>query len=143
MKNGSHTYNYYRWNRDSRRQAASQIGKDTRVQPRPEEPMDTTGALRLVPAVGEIIVFSAAQMHASVQNNTGRTRISIDFRTVNRADVQAQQGAPNVDSRCTGTTLRDFLNCRDLERLPDADVEPYDTDEVPADAPRVYDPEAV
>jgi len=140
VKNGSNTYNYYRWNRDSRGQAANQIGKDTRVQPRPEEPMDLADRLRLVPAVGEMIVFSGAQMHASVPNDTGRTRISIDFRTVHLNDVRQRRGAPNVDSACTGTSLRDFLNCRDMNRLPEELVAPYDTEDIPDGAPTIFDP---
>jgi hypothetical protein len=61
-----------------------------------------------------------------VPNTSGRTRISVDFRTVHRADVEAGRGSPNVDSHCTGTTLRDYLRMSDLERLPAAVIEPYD-----------------
>lgn len=142
VKNGSKGYDYYRWNRDSRGQAATQIGKDTRVQPKPEEQIDLSGELKLLPAVGEMIVFSGAHMHASVPNETGRTRISIDFRTVNRRDVQAMRGARNVDSECTGTNLRDFLRCASLERLDEDLVAEYDTTDVPADAIKVYGPGA-
>ena len=78
------------------------------------------------------MVFSGAQLHSSVPNNSGRTRISVDFRTVHRSDVEAGRGAPNVDSRCTGTTMRDYLRVSDLERLPDAVIAPYD-EGVPAE----------
>ena len=142
VKNSSYTYNYYRWNRDSRAQAANQIGKDERVQPKAEVPVDLSNDLRLVPAVGEVVVFSAAHLHASVPNTTDRTRLSIDFRTVNLEDVRNQNGAQNVDSECTGTTLRDYLRCSDLEHVPDDLIAPYDTEDVEADAPRVFDPKA-
>ncbi len=132
VANGSADYNYYVWNRDSRALAASQIGVDTRKQPRPEEPIDLDPQIRPVPAVGGMVIFSGAQLHSSVPNNSGRTRISIDFRTVHRADVEAHRGATNVDSDCTGTTLRDYLRITDNARLPDELVREYDVD-VPAD----------
>ena len=67
---------------------------------------------------GGIIIFSAAQMHSTVPNTSGHTRYSIDFRTVNRDDVAERRGAPNVDSACTGTTMRDYLRATDLAHVP-------------------------
>jgi hypothetical protein len=126
VRNGSERYNYYAWNRDSRALAASQIGVDTREQPKPEEVIDLDPQIRPVPPVGGMMVFSGAHLHSSVPNSSGRTRISVDFRTVHRADVESGRGTPNVDSRCTGTTMRDYLRVSDLERLPASVVEPYD-----------------
>ena len=126
IANGSARYNYYAWNRDSRAIAAAQIGVDTRDQPKPEEPIDLDPQIRPVPPVGGVMVFSGAQLHSSVPNTSGRTRISVDFRVVHRADVEAGRGAPNVDSSCTGTTMRDYLRVSDLERLPAHVVAPYD-----------------
>lgn len=132
IANGSDRYNYYAWNRDSRAIAASQIGEDTRDQPKPEEPIDLEPQIRPVPPVGGVMVFSGAQLHSSVPNSSGRTRISVDFRVVHRADVEAGRGAPNVDSHCTGTTMRDYLRIGDLARLPAEVIEPYDAG-VPAE----------
>lgn len=126
VANGSERYNYYAWNRDSRRQAAQQIGTDTREQPQPEEPIDLDPQIRPVPPVGGMVVFSGAQLHSSVPNTSGRTRISIDFRTVNIRDVIARRGAANVDSHCTGTTMRDYLRVSDLSHIPAEHVAPYD-----------------
>jgi hypothetical protein len=126
VRNGSSSYNYYRWNRDSRALAAQQIGTDTREQPKPEEPIALDPQIRPVPPVGGMMVFSGAQLHSSVPNTSGRTRISIDFRTVHRTDVETRRGAPNVDSHCTGTTMRDYLRVSDLERLPADVIAPYD-----------------
>lgn len=128
VANGSAGYNYYVWNRDSRAAAASQIGVDTRKQPKPEEPIELDPQVRPVPQVGGMLVFSGAQLHSSVPNTSGRTRISIDFRTVHRADVEAHRGAANVDSDCTGTTLRDYVRVADFERLPETLVAEYDTE---------------
>jgi hypothetical protein len=62
-----------------------------------------------------------------VPNTTSRTRFSIDFRTVNLDDLADGVAAPNVDSECTGTTLRDFLRASDLEPLPEDIIAMYDT----------------
>jgi hypothetical protein len=126
VKNGSERYNYYEWNRDSRAAAAQQIGKDTRPQPKPEEEIQLDPQIRPVPPVGGVMIFSGAQLHSSVPNTSGRTRISIDFRTVHRTDVKNGRGAANVDSKCTGTTMRDYLRVSDLERLSADVIARYD-----------------
>ena len=142
IENSSQTYNYYRWNKESRSSAAKQIGKDTRIQPRPEEKVNRTSEIRLVPEVGALIVFAASHLHSSVANVSGRTRLSIDFRTVHEDDVRDMKGAPNVDSKGTGTTLRDFVRCTDLQRLPDTLIAPFDTGDIPEDSVMIYDHES-
>lgn len=127
VRNGSAGYNYYDWNRDSRKTAAQHIKTDTRKQPRPEEPMELDPQIRLIPPPGGIIIFSAAQMHSTVPNTSGRTRFSIDFRTVQIDDVLAKRGAPNVDSACTGTTMRDYLRGTDLAHVPEEVCSMYET----------------
>ena len=125
VPNTSADYNYQRWNETSRFNAAQQIGKDTRVQPKAVIPIEAEPSLRVLPQVGGIIIFSAAQLHSSVPNNTGRTRFSIDFRTVNTADARALRGAPNRDSYCTGTTMPDYLRVSDLGVMPQDIVDRY------------------
>ena len=117
VRNGSAGYNYDEWNRTSRHNASQFVKQDTRVQPRPEEPMELDPQIRVIAPPGGILLFSAAQMHSSVPNNSGRTRFSIDFRTVNIDDVAARRGAPNVDSACTGTTMGDYLRGSDLAHI--------------------------
>jgi hypothetical protein len=126
VKNGSRLYNYAEWNRTSRFSAAGHIRTDLRVQPKPEDEMDLSDDLRIVCDAGGMVVFSAAQMHSSVTNTSGRTRFSIDFRTVHLADVEAGRGAPNVDSECTGTTMGDYLRCSDLAHVPAGWIHRYD-----------------
>ncbi len=118
VRNGSVGYNYDEWNRTSRHNAAQFVKQDTRVQPKAEEPMELDPQVRVIAPPGGILLFSAAQMHSSVPNNSGRTRFSIDFRTVNIDDVAARRGAPNVDSACTGTTMGDYLRGSDLAHIP-------------------------
>ena len=115
--NGSRRYNYYEWNRSSRLNAAQHIKTDTRDQPKPEEPIELAPQVRVVPEVGGVILFSGNQLHSTVPNDSGRTRFSIDFRTVNIDDVINRREAANVDSECTGTSLRDFLRAGDFERI--------------------------
>jgi hypothetical protein len=129
VKNGSSEYNYDKWNRESRHNAAQHIKSDARKQPRPEEPMEIDPQVRLVCEPGGAFLFSAAQMHSTVPNSSGVTRYSIDFRTIHLDDARNRVGAPNVDSACTGTTMRDYLRGLDLSHVPDELVALYDTPE--------------
>jgi hypothetical protein len=126
FKNSSHEYDYQEWNRTSRFQAASQVRVDTRRQPRALETIEIEPQIRPLPPAGGMIVFSAAQLHSSVPNTSGRTRFSIDFRTVHRGDVSTLRGAANVDSWCTGSTMQDYLRGTDLTLLPRNVIAPYD-----------------
>lgn len=123
--NSSAQYDYQLWNRTSRFNAAAHIKEDTRVQPKALEEVEVRGDLRVVAPVGGYMMFSAAQLHSTVPNNTGRTRFSIDFRTVNLADARSLRGARNVDSFCTGTAMPDYLRVSDLEHLPQEIVDRY------------------
>jgi hypothetical protein len=117
VRNGSRRYNYDEWNRTSRQTAAQHVKTDTRDQPKPEEPVQLEPHVRVVPEVGGVMLFSGNQLHSTVPNTSGRTRFSIDFRTVNIDDVVSRREAPNVDSECAGTSLRDFLRASDFERI--------------------------
>lgn len=125
VRNGSAGYNYYKWNMESRQNAAQHVKADTRVQPRSEEPMEIEPQVRLVCDVGGAYQFSAAQMHSTVPNTSGVTRYSIDFRTVHLDDVRNHVGAHNIDSACTGTTMRDYLRATDLAQLPEEAIALY------------------
>ena len=110
--------------------AAAQIDKETRKQPEAEQEIEREPDIRVIPPPGGILLFSGAQLHTTVPNTSGKTRFSIDFRVVNRRDVETHTGARNVDSDCTGTNLGDFLRATDLETLPTELIAEYDT--VPA-----------
>lgn len=119
LRNSSDGYNYQNWNATSRFNAAQHIKSDTRVQPRALEPVELEPDIRVLPPAGGILRFSAAQLHSTVPNSSGRTRFSIDFRTVHRGDAEALRGAHNVDSYCSGSALPDFLRVSDLAHLPE------------------------
>lgn len=119
IKNDSNRYNYYEWNKVHRPKASAFLKEDPRPLPRPIEPVELEPQYRPVCPVGGIIMFSGAQLHSSVPNNSGKTRFSIDFRTVHIDDLALKIGAPNIDSDCTGTALRDFLRADDFAHVPE------------------------
>ena len=125
IANNSEIYNYYEWNEKSRASAAQHIKSDTRPQPKAQQDIQQV-TVRFLPPPGGIVLFSGAQLHETVPNHAGVTRYSIDFRTVHFDDVAARRGAPNVDARCTGTTMRDYVAARDLSPLPEDVVKLYD-----------------
>lgn len=126
VRNSSSGYNYQEWNRVSRFNAAQHIGVDTRPQPKALEPVELQPDIRLLPAPGGLLIFSGAQLHSTVPNTSGRTRFSIDFRSVHLDDVREVRGAPNIDSQCTGSTMGDYLRATDLSNLPTDAIAPYD-----------------
>ncbi len=81
VANNSEVYDYQRWNLTSRFNAAQHIGKDTRIQPKPQQEIDPADEYRPVLATDGLVIFSGAQLHASVPNGSHETRLSVDFRT--------------------------------------------------------------
>jgi ectoine hydroxylase-related dioxygenase (phytanoyl-CoA dioxygenase family) len=128
VRNGSARYDYAEWNRTSRQTAVQHIKNDTREQPKPEEPVELEPQVRVVPQPGGVMLFSGAQLHSTVPNTSGKTRFSIDFRTVHLDDVRNRNGSPNVDARCAGTTLRDFLRATDLVPVPEELARAYESE---------------
>jgi len=127
VPNSSADYNYYKWNEEHRGDHVARYTKsDPRPLPRATAPIEADPQVRILVPVGGLILFSAAQMHSSVPNTSGQTRFSIDFRTVHLDDVLGRRGAANVDARCSGTTMRDYLRATDLSRLPEEAVRLYD-----------------
>lgn len=125
VPNGSEHYHMHAWYAEGARLKAA---GEPDVRPRPEayEPLHADPQLRLVLPPGGVTIFAGAQMHSTVHNETGKTRWSIDFRTVHFDDVVARRGVLNLDSQCTGTNLVDFLRVADLARLPKAVTDPYE-----------------
>jgi hypothetical protein len=141
VRNDSDRFDMYEWNAKSRKNAAKEVHKDTRWQPTAQEELDLAAEFRVVCPAGGLIIFSGAQLHATVPNSSGSTRFSLDFRTVHTDDVVEQRGAPGHDSHGRGTTLRAHLRARDLERLPEEMAQIYDP-APPDDAILVYTPES-
>jgi hypothetical protein len=111
VPNSSDTFDYYQ-NNAARRSTATQVTREVQARPgalnhKPSQ------ELIILPAPGEVLLFSGAQLHASIPNTSGRARYSVDFRTVDVGDLMAGRGAPLADVRCTGTAIRDFINVGD------------------------------
>lgn len=118
VANNSEIYDYQEWNSKMRFAAVKQVGKDERPQPKPQEELTLEPSLVVVAPPAGFMLFSAAQMHSSIPNQTGVTRFSIDFRTVHLGDLKARRGAANHDSRCTGSAINDYLQGSTLEHVP-------------------------
>jgi hypothetical protein len=131
VANSSAGYNYYEWNQVHRgAHVASFTKSDPRPLPKATETVELDPQLRVILPVGGVMAFSGAQMHSSVPNTSGVTRYSIDFRTVHVDDARSKRGAPNVDSQCTGTTMRDYLRVSDLAHVPEDVIALHDDDTV-------------
>ena len=120
VANSSGQFDYYQIN-TARLNTASQNSDEQQARPAALSytPVDE---LVVVPPPGAVMLFSGAQLHASIPNTSGRARFSVDFRTVDVADLNAGRGAPLVDVYCTGTAIRDFRRV--------ADDAPFDEDVV-------------
>ena len=124
VKNNSETYNYYEWN-GKNRASAQHVKKDMREQPKPQQELYPV-TVRYIPPPGGLIAFSGAQLHETVPKPAEFARYSIDFRTVHVDDVRERRGAVNIDSRSTGTTMRDYLRGSDLSHLSEELIAMYD-----------------
>lgn len=66
---------------------------------------------------GDLLCFSGAHLHASVPNTTELTRLSFETRTVNRADMAAGSGAPDVDGSAPFITPQIFRHLKNGRKL--------------------------
>jgi hypothetical protein len=80
---------------------------------------DLGPAVPVVIAPGDLLLFSAAHAHAGVPNRTGRTRISLETRTVLIDDVRAGRGAPNIDGDAPWMAPGWFRRVSDGAKLSD------------------------
>jgi hypothetical protein len=117
ISNSSSCFDYEEWCAVGRQQAATQVNEDARKHPLPLETVSDVSELRIAASMGDLTLFSAAHLHATVPNNSGLTRFSIDFRTVFEDDLLKGNGAPDVDNASTGTTLIDYLRASDLSAI--------------------------
>jgi hypothetical protein len=108
VPNTSGDFDYYE-NNARRFTTANSVGREGQSRP---GAVDHTPGLDLIPlpATGEVLLFSGAQLHKSIPNTSGLARYSVDFRTVDASDVREGRGAPLVDASCTGTAIRDFVS---------------------------------
>lgn len=113
VANDSAAFDYDEWTRDRR---SLRVGwQDPNAGTRALYPghfgsMEGAVTLPFAGRAGQILVFAGAQLHKTIPNLTGRTRFSVDFRTVHLEDYRQGIGAPNADSRSTGSALVDYFH---------------------------------
>ena len=111
VPNTSGGFDYYE-NNARRFGTVKASGKESQSRP---EAIDHRASVDVtpLPAPGEVLLFSGAQLHTSIPNSSGLARYSVDFRTVDTRDLAEGRGAPLVDAWCTGTAIRDFVSIED------------------------------
>ena len=139
IANNSNEFNYYRRNVE-RKDVAKFVDADPRTQPSAIGMSEQEPEVRLLPEVGGLIIFSAAELHATVSSPTSLSRYSVDFRTISRQDIEQGRGAPNVDGRCVGTSLRDFRRATDGTPMSEALARQLDPVGVGEDEIAVFKP---
>jgi hypothetical protein len=77
--------------------------------------------LPVVPAPGDVLLFSGAQLHCSVPNGAGATRFSLELRSVDVPDAAAGRGAPNVDGGAPHVAWH-WFRCLDSDRALSPEV---------------------
>ena len=121
VPNTSAEFDYYE-NNARRFGTVQALGKESQARP---GAIDHHAAVDVtpLPAPGEVLLFSGAQLHTSIPNTSGLARYSVDFRTVDTRDLVAGRGAPLVDAWCTGTAIRDFVSIKDESLLAEDTVQ--------------------
>jgi hypothetical protein len=120
VPNSSDGFDYYE-NNANRLTTATQVTKERQSRPGAID-HHPNQELVVLPAPGEVLLFSGAQLHRSIPNASGRARYSVDFRTVYVPDLMAGRGAPLADVHCVGTSIRDFINVADERSFDEATV---------------------
>jgi hypothetical protein len=135
VPNTSGEFDYYD-NNARRLNTVKSVGKEAQARP---GAIDHAAGVDVIPlpAPGEVLLFSGAQLHTSIPNTSGLARYSVDFRTVDTRDLLAGRGAPLVDAYCTGTAIRDFISIKDESGFDEGTIRSI-YGEPPADAMLVY-----
>ncbi|MEV0132833.1 hypothetical protein AB0H83_30770 [Dactylosporangium sp. NPDC050688] len=120
VENDSADFDYYR-NNVGRLTTAASVKQEAQVRPGAID-HNPPNELVVLPAPGQVLLFSGAHLHRSTPNTSGLTRYSVDFRTVHVPDVLTGRGAPLADTYCSGTAIRDFVNVADESRFDETTV---------------------
>jgi hypothetical protein len=115
VPNTSDGFDYYE-NNARRLTTATGVTREAQARPGAVE-HNAAQEVVILPAPGEVLLFSGNQLHASIPNTSGLARYSVDFRILSVPDLTAGRGAPLVDVYCTGTAIRDFINVADESNL--------------------------
>jgi hypothetical protein len=112
VPNNSEAFDHDNWTRHG---AALRIGWQnpehgrTHIYPGQVGEFDPGREVGFAAAAGDVVLFAGAHFHQTRKNATGRTRFSLDFRTVDLEDHASGGGAPNADNRSTGCSIKDYI----------------------------------
>lgn len=112
VPNDSEIFNYDDWVKDG---PALKIGwqkEDSGINGGyPQANMDTSGLEKVgfSCAAGDNLIFSGSQFHQTLCQDFDTIRFSLDFRIAHLDDVKENKGAPNIDNRSLGSTLKDYI----------------------------------
>jgi hypothetical protein len=120
VPNTSDGFDYYQ-NNAGRLATATGVTREVQSRPGAVGHMPDQD-LVILPAPGEVLLFSGNHLHRSTPNLSGRARFSVDFRIVNAPDLLAGRGAPLADAYCTGTAIRDFVSVVDESRFDEDQI---------------------
>jgi hypothetical protein len=131
VQNNSEIYNYHEWSTKNRASAAQHVKRDTREQSK--TPTRARPAHHLLsPASGRsyrVLGSAAERDHAE---HDGSRPLQHRLPYVHLDDIIAGR-ARNLDSRCTGTAMRDYLRASGLLHLSKDVVALYDDDSASGD----------
>jgi hypothetical protein len=105
VKNDSECFDYD----DFIRRAGADKYQGELVYPRALEMSEIGQPHRFSLQAGQVLLFSGAHLHRTMPNTLGKTRFSLDFRSVCLREHDEGVGAPNVDGRCTGSVLIHYV----------------------------------
>ena len=112
VPNTSDGFDYYE-NNARRFNTAKSVGKEAQARP---GAIDHTPGVEVipVPAPGQVLLFSGAQLHTSIPNTSGGGQVQRRLPHGGRRGPGVDgRGAPLVDADCTGTAIRDFVSVKD------------------------------
>lgn len=112
VKNDSEKFDFQTWVSEGQEKRIGWQRRDTGLTATYPQLLEQPKGIRLpvTAKAGEVLLFAGQHLHQTRPNLTGRTRFSLDFRTVHLKDHHAGVGAPNVDNRSTGSSIVQFVH---------------------------------
>ncbi|MEZ6044224.1 MAG: phytanoyl-CoA dioxygenase family protein [Planctomycetaceae bacterium] len=111
VDNDSEIFDFDAWVAEGQEKRIGWQNKQTgRTAGYPQLRQEVSGeTIDVVARKGEVLLFSGQHLHQTRKNETGKTRFSLDFRTVQLHDHAAKREPLNVDNRSTGSSLVQFV----------------------------------
>lgn len=114
IKNSSALFDYGDW----LALGGWQVPNERKVYPTVEEEVRSP-RFKVPCREAEGLLFSGSQLHGTTGHDAGRTRFSLEVRTVHIDDVLPLFARRNLDNRSRGTTLGDYFRGSDFAPFPE------------------------